>query len=188
MRIFSHAEGKRYASLSVALEFENIKELPKIVMYGYNEWKVRAFIPRPLRCFHCNSFSHVASRCTKTLPCCVRCGGKHKFAQCNVAPEDATCRNCGGNHSAAYKGCPKYQWVKDSLKHAVQNNMSYTDVFKANKQDLKDRIQEQARQGEKVTESKNTPAAATKTALYRHLYRGFQIAHLDKHRQPADLN
>jgi len=43
--------------------------------------------------------------------------------------------------------------------------MSYSDVFKASKQDLKDRIQEQVRQEEKVIESKNTPAAAAKTAL-----------------------
>jgi hypothetical protein len=40
------------------------------------------------------------------------------------------CRNCSGNHSAAYRGCPKYREVEQVLKIQATNNKSYVDATK----------------------------------------------------------
>ena len=84
-------------------------------------------------------FGHTAVRCKNSVPGCPRCAGLHTFEHCNS--NFVKCRNCGGDHSAAYKGCPKYAWVKDSLKAAVQQNRPYSEVLKSNRPDLAKRIE-----------------------------------------------
>jgi len=156
-RIFSHAEGNRYPTRSVILEFHDDVERPDYVSFGYREFDVKDFIPKPLRCFHCQGFGHTAKFCKRSVPCCPRCSGKHFFNQCTAEPEQVKCRNCGLQHSAAYKGCPKYGWVKDSLKTAVRTSKSYAEVFKTNKPDLKLRIQ---------AASTDVPAVASKPVMH----------------------
>ena len=41
----------------------------------------------------------------------------------------AVCANCKGQHSAAYKGCSKYQEVSKVLKVAAVDKVSYRDAL-----------------------------------------------------------
>lgn len=42
------------------------------IKIGYSFGKIETYIPRPLRCFNCQRFSHLKNRCSKT-PVCGRC-------------------------------------------------------------------------------------------------------------------
>jgi len=59
----------------------------------------------PSQCFACQRIGHGSSNCTYPLRC-VKCSGEHKASQCpKTIDQDATCCNCGGNHTANYRGC-----------------------------------------------------------------------------------
>ena len=92
-------------SKSVFLQFSTA-DLPAEVKLGYLLFRVKQYIPKPLRCFKCNSFGHVASYC-RGRERCSNCGGEDKYNECNA--DTAKCPNCGGNHSANDKVCPRYQ-------------------------------------------------------------------------------
>lgn len=60
------------------------------------------------QCFRCQGFGHSA-RCCRADPRCVKCGKAHLSYTCRKPrKEAATCANCGGDHPANYKGCPKF--------------------------------------------------------------------------------
>ncbi len=93
--------GVKSDSLSVLLVFEKI--MPTEVQMGWIKYKVKEYIPQPLRCFKCQRTGHTAQQC-KWKQRCAECGGEHDYGKCN---KDAKlkCCNCGGEHSAAYAGC-----------------------------------------------------------------------------------
>ena len=137
-RVKAHAEGIDYPTKTIIVDFCEDVERPDYITFGWREFEVHDFEPRPVRCFKCQMFGHTAVRCKNSVPRCPRCAGQHTFEHCNS--NFVKCRNCGGDHSAAYKGCPKYGWVKDSLKTAVQQNRPYSEVLKSNRPDLAKRI------------------------------------------------
>ncbi len=47
---------------SVLVEFET-KVLPEETFFGFMKYRVREFIPKPMRCFNCQEFEHVAKVC-----------------------------------------------------------------------------------------------------------------------------
>ena len=46
----------------------------------------------------------------------------------------AKCVNCGGNHNAAYKKCPKYQTVSNTLNFTAHEKISYRDAVQSLKE------------------------------------------------------
>lgn len=67
--------------------------------------------PRPIQCHKCWSFGHHAEDCPN-LDICKKCGLQHRYSECPIKGKNAPnckCPNCGGNHSASWAGCPKYQ-------------------------------------------------------------------------------
>jgi len=92
--------------------------------------KVKQYVPLPMRCNKCQSFGHQADHCKHQVKC-VRCGQSHSFESCLVKDDvaQAVCANCKGNHSAAFRGCPKYQQVSETLKVAAVNKISYRDAL-----------------------------------------------------------
>ena len=71
----------------------------------------------PVQCMNCQEFGHTKSYC-KLRAVCVACGDFHPSSQCSAAKEgqDRKCGNCGGNHSANYRGCPVYKELLKRLK------------------------------------------------------------------------
>jgi len=160
-RVNAHAEGTEYPTKTVIAEFCEDIERPDYLTFGWREFPVHDYIPRPLRCFKCQMFGHTAGRCKNAVPRCPRCAGQHSFEHCNS--NFLKCRNCGGEHSAAYKGCPKYGWVKDSLKEAVHQNRPYSEVLKSNRPELAKRIE--SAKNNITTRSHNRPGDST-TQVY----------------------
>ena len=116
-------------SKTVLLHF-NLDALPEYVYLGYLRFKVQLFVPKPLRCFHCNRFGHIAAHC-KAKAKCAKCGGGHSLDACT---NDMKCPNCSGNHSASSKHCPKYLRESAVLKIKVSKRLSYADAVKEHQQ------------------------------------------------------
>jgi len=58
-------------------------EIPAEVRVGYLTFKVRQYIPKPVRCLICNRFGHISSHCKSKLKC-SNCGGDHKWSGCTA--------------------------------------------------------------------------------------------------------
>lgn len=69
------------------------------VTLGYLSYNVREYIPKPVRCYNCQRFRHLA-KVYKGKKRCARCGGNHGYEECNRSAHPKCC-NCGGNHSVA---------------------------------------------------------------------------------------
>ena len=112
-------------STTVLLHF-TCSDLPEKVDIGYMFFKTQIYILKPLRCFKCNCFGHVASKC-KNTDRCSRCGGEHTWKTCE---NNQKWVNCGGNHSAASKICPNYVKEAEIIKVKVTNKISYAEACK----------------------------------------------------------
>lgn len=68
----------------------------------------------PSQCHRCQGFWHSSATCYLRQRC-VRCAGPHSAADC---PPDTPlkCAQCGGGHSANYRGCPKLPKTKQTGK------------------------------------------------------------------------
>jgi len=89
--------------------FPTVLSYPPKSRVGYL-FKVKSYIPKPLRCFNCNRFGHVASNC-RGKKCCSNCAREHEWKECSGPVK---CQNCGGEHSASDKICPRF--TKESGK------------------------------------------------------------------------
>lgn len=57
------------------------------------------------QCTRCQRPGHTKNYCYLP-PRCVKCPGNHHYSDCNKAPEaKPICVNCGGEHTANYRGC-----------------------------------------------------------------------------------
>lgn len=88
------------------------------ICINLERYRVVRFVPI-VRCFRCQAFGHVISRCTGE-ECCVKCSGKHGLKDCTVDTE--VCVNCqraddGSDikHRADNSECPCYQRYRTDL-------------------------------------------------------------------------
>ena len=88
-------------SETVVVEFD-AKTIPRELHCGFVKTNVREFVPKPMRCFNCQEYGHVANQCKGKR--CARCGGDHEYGKCGTGVKPKCC-NCGGEHSVAYWGC-----------------------------------------------------------------------------------
>ena len=95
----------------------------------------------PVQCMNCQEYGHTRSYCT-LRPVCVVCGQLHDSAHCLASKDDSStkrCSNCGGNHTANYRGCPIYKELKSRIHQRVTTprsenvrltpSKSHPDVF-----------------------------------------------------------
>jgi len=119
---------------SVILTYEGA--LPDYVSIGFIRYKVKPYIPQPLRCNRCQRSGHIAANCKRQTRR-VRCG-QYDLDKCPIKDDvtKAVCVNCNGPHSAAFRGCSKYQEVSKVLKVSVAEKLSYRDVLVKVKSDV----------------------------------------------------
>lgn len=125
-RLQNNKNGVKSDSLSVMIIFE--KSLPCEVQIGWINYKVREYIPQPLRCFKCQRMGHTVQQC-KWRQRCAKCGGEHEYGKCNKDTK-LQCCNCGGEHSAAYAGCVVQKQAKEVQRYKVVNKVSYAEAIK----------------------------------------------------------
>ena len=72
------------------------------------------------QCFKCQKFHHTAKLCHST-PKCFKCSGTHDSKNCEYNKDNLVkkCVNCGGDHLALYKGCPKFKEANASYAQKV---------------------------------------------------------------------
>lgn len=73
----------------------------------------------PVQCSNCQEYGHTKTYC-KLPTVCVVCGDLHDTHKCDKPKDDSSvkkCSNCGGNHTANYRGCPVFGEVKRLMHH-----------------------------------------------------------------------
>ncbi|GFR64683.1 nucleic-acid-binding protein from mobile element jockey [Elysia marginata] len=96
---------------------------PAEIKVGYLDLKVRPFVPTPMRCFKCHRYGHGSERCRRQEAICARCGRTgHKIKEC---PNDPRCINCGGDHAASDRNCPKFQEEKAILHYRAYHGGTF---------------------------------------------------------------
>jgi hypothetical protein len=64
---------------------------------------------KPVQCFVCMKYNHVAKYCKTKQQTCLRCGENHRAEQCTVTDDQIKCCNCKGKHVATSTECSFYQ-------------------------------------------------------------------------------
>lgn len=129
--------GKRENDSKSSPVILTFREYPPTTVYiGFQRYKTKIFIPNPTRCYKCQRYGHTAGSCRAKLRC-PRCSLEHEFKDCPLnAVENASnasnlkCPNCGGNHSAAFKGCSAFIKAKEINIVKVSNKISYAEAVK----------------------------------------------------------
>ncbi len=93
--------------------------------YSVMNYIVREYIPGPVKCFNCQMFGHVATRCMEKC-ICARCGGNHEYGKCEEGVQPKCC-NCREAHSAAFRGFEVLNMEMDIQKRWVENKITYAE-------------------------------------------------------------
>ena len=103
----------------------NSPKIPESRKVCYLNIHVSKFVPNPLRCYKCQKFGHVTSKC-KHSETCARCSETgHKDDSCTNAFK---CANCGEWHTAYSKKCSIYKREYDIQSIGVSKNISFFEA------------------------------------------------------------
>lgn len=83
----------------------------KRITLDYFSYIVEDLGVQPVQCHKCKGYGHLMKDCVRQLVC-SKCKGEHELKDCQYE-FGPMCANCGGTHSAYYRGCPVYQREKD---------------------------------------------------------------------------
>lgn len=128
--------------------------LPQDLKFGYRNYKVKEFVPRPIRCFKCQRFGHTSGNC-HSIRRCKKCGGNHELQECT---ENIKCVNCKGPHDAGSFECPFFLEAKEILRVKTTKKISYSDAVKTVRQTNSDLPKDKSRIPRQIpTSSQITP-------------------------------
>ena len=125
---FDKIKNEKQDTESIIIEYGQDIDFPLHMYIGYKRITVKQFIPYPTRCFKCQKFGHVSSNCRGKLKC-PNCSEEHEFENCDKK-EIKKCSNCGGNHSAGYKGCLEFLKAKKIKEYSYSQKLSYAEATK----------------------------------------------------------
>ena len=153
-------------TMAVVLGYEN--DAPHIGKKLNMEWlrfTVKQYKALVTYCYKCQGFMHTAEHCYKKDDICPSCAGRHKYGDCPKKEEIKKCANCGDPHSAAFRGCPKYQEVKAIIDRAILSGTSYRDALIRTRREA--RGDTRAHLGEEVSSTIAAIRATTETSPTR---------------------
>ena len=95
-------------SVKITLNMKNVPSELHINFIG--RFFVRSYVTKPVRCYRCQRFGHLAAACLAKLERCSMCSGHHRTQQCIVKIQNSElvklkCANCGEEHSANSNRC-----------------------------------------------------------------------------------
>ena len=104
--------------------------VPPTVKIAYESCRVEQYIPSPLRCFKCQGYGHGKDRCSR-LTKCANCGQPAHCADGETCTAEPSCVNCGMNHPAYSKDCPRWHREKAIVRLKYTRNISFPEARKA---------------------------------------------------------
>ena len=86
-------------------------EAPNKLVIGREVFPVSVFVDLPMLCYKCSKWGHVDRNC-RSIHRCRFCAGHHNSQLCidkikKGEKFEPKCVNCGSNHNASAKNCPK---------------------------------------------------------------------------------
>ena len=124
-------------------------ELPASVLLGWDRVKVKPLRPRPVRCYHCQSYGHIAVDCKKPSVCGT-CSGDHELDYNCQRP--AKCPACSGPHTIFDPQCPVWLEETEVAKVKRDEKKSYRDALKIRNEQKKQEHQEEAQEEDESEE------------------------------------
>jgi hypothetical protein len=113
---------------------------------------------RPLQCYKCQQFDHVAANCIADQVC-QRCGGVHPKTEC--MSEKEKCANCGEEHESSYHQCAFYRNKLEERINKINSNNGLTGSISQRVNSSQTDMQKQIIESMK-TMIENTPKFANK--------------------------
>lgn len=99
---------------------------------NFDKYAVRKYVEKPTRCYKCQNYGHIASKCQRPTRC-QRCGLGNPTAE--YQPDTSTvsqrCLHCQGDHPTGDKACPKYKLECKVVQLHKTNKMSYSEAVKS---------------------------------------------------------
>ena len=103
----------------------NTAKIPDSLKICYLNIPVSQYVPNPIRCYKCQRFGHVTSKC-KHNEVCARCSATgHKDDTCT---KEHKCVNCEENHASYNKKCSFYKREYDIQHIRVSQNVSFFEA------------------------------------------------------------
>ncbi|GFX86413.1 putative RNA-directed DNA polymerase from transposon X-element [Trichonephila clavipes] len=105
----------------------NSPKLSTTIKAGYLNYRIRPYIPNPLRCFKCQRFGHSQTSCRGQQTCSRCASAGHSSTDCILEPK---CINCSQPHPSDSKICPKWKIEKQIQEIKTTKNISYPEARK----------------------------------------------------------
>ena len=138
-RIIKQRNGIQTPTTAVKLSF-GAQSKPERVYLGCMSYGVHPYISKPMQCYNCQGFNHLARNCF-SKPKCVVCAGAHSLKDCPKSR--VCCSNCGGAHAASYAGCVRMKAAAEVEKLKVRANVTQREAVNLYKEQNKNRGNEQ---------------------------------------------
>ena len=112
----------------------NLPKLPETVKIDTETFVVGPFVAPVKRCKKCARLGHTVAQCRAKKESCTKCSASgHSSQNCEAK---AKCINCGGEHSAAYQGCPQYHIRLRANRIRGQDFLPYAEAIRRAKLQL----------------------------------------------------
>lgn len=100
------------------------EQAPQHVKVGLVRTEVIPYRARPLQCYKCYKFGHIAAACTTMSQLCHRCGKSHD-GMCEGAPY---CVNCEGDHASNAADCPVKERETEIIRYKLEHNTTFREA------------------------------------------------------------
>jgi hypothetical protein len=104
----------------------NTPDLPSEIKVCFEIFRIKHYIPNPLRCYKCQKYGHSKTHCRRNEVCAKCSEENHSFENCpSNIPK---CANCSGPHYATDKNCPQWITEKEIQAYKTKNNVSFKEA------------------------------------------------------------
>ena len=106
----------------------NSTRLPQEIKAAWYRFKIRQYIPRPRRCFHCQEYGHVINLCRRKNQgqpaICVNCG-EIEHGECS---RPSKCVHCGEGHSSLSQNCDMYIFEREVQAMRITQKITFSEA------------------------------------------------------------
>ena len=126
-RVHKKIEGALIAQPSLILTID-MPRLPEFIFAAWHRYKIKIYIPRPRRCFHCQKFGHTVTSCRSKnqggSAVCINCGDE-EHGRCN---KESKCIHCGEGHPSSSIHCDIFKLEKEIQAIRVIEKITFKEA------------------------------------------------------------